>query len=305
MAAKRVRSARPRPASRGFRVLVANDGSEQGRAALAAATAFCWPAGARLHGVVVRDLRSIAPLPPSVVSAVDSATIELREATERALRRADPRAQVSRVDGAPAPAILAEARRIGARAIVVGSRGHGLFGRLLLGSTSRSIAREAGCAVLIVKGKLAAPHRILFASDGSETAGRAEALVAALSPPRGGRVTLLSVLDPIRTPSVGPLPASVRGALRAEAEELAKEGEAKARAALAAGARRLERAGWKTRVDVRRGLPLPTILGAMEDEPTNLLVLGARGTTGLRRVVLGSVAQGALDDAPVSILLVR
>jgi len=55
--------------------------------------------------------------------------------------------------GKPAPEILSLAREIGADLIVLGN--HGLTGieRMLLGSTSERVVREAGCSVEIVRPK--------------------------------------------------------------------------------------------------------------------------------------------------------
>ena len=54
-------------------------------------------------------------------------------------------------NGAPATETLALADKIGADLIVVGRRGLGRIGRLVLGSTSAKIALEAPCAVLTIK----------------------------------------------------------------------------------------------------------------------------------------------------------
>jgi len=52
------------------------------------------------------------------------------------------------VEGHPAEVLVAESRD--ASLVVVGSRGHGGFASLLLGSISHQVAQHAGCAVAIV-----------------------------------------------------------------------------------------------------------------------------------------------------------
>ena len=53
--------------------------------------------------------------------------------------------------GRPDQAILAEARRIRADAIVMGSHGHTSVGELLLGSTAHRVVQRAMIPVLLVR----------------------------------------------------------------------------------------------------------------------------------------------------------
>ena len=114
---------------------------------------------------------------------------------------------------------------------------------------------------------------------------------------------LLSVVEPIRLPSTGLLPSKMRAMVASEAAEIEKERLAAARRQLAAAQARLEQAGWRVRVEVRTGRPLDELLAAAH--AADALVLGARGVGAMERLLLGSVAEGAVSRAPVPVLVVR
>ena len=290
-------------AQRRFPVLVATDGSPSARAAAEAAIAFPWPRQSTGYGVIARGIPVLTEASAAVWEAlVDVARAEAQR-TQGRLRRRWPGAEVM-VTAAPAvPGILAEARKLGARAIVVGSRGLGSIGRMFLGSVGRAVVREARCSVLVVRGSARAPRRLLIGVDGSPHARQAVAFVAALPPPRGGRVRLLSVVEPIRLPSTGLLPSRMRAVVASEAAEIGNERLAAARRQLAAAQARLERAGWRVRIEVRTGRPLDELLAAAH--AADALVLGSRGVGAMERLLLGSVAEGAVSRAPVPVLVVR
>jgi nucleotide-binding universal stress UspA family protein len=290
--------------AREFRVVVATDGSAGGRAAVAVAATFPWPARARVLGVVARSRPPLAAeWPGPLWAAVDESLDRVAVAARRVLRGRWPTAEVVVLDKPPVEAILAEAR--GAAAIVVGSRGHGALGRLVLGSVSRDVVRKAACSTLVVKGQPEVVRRMVVGIDGSANARRAVDFVAGLPAPRGGQVILVRALEPMRIGSIGLMPAGVRGVL---AGQLAASREAQARAAqreLGAATAVLRRAGWSVRSAIRWGIPIEELLAASRASDAHVLVVGARGTGGVARMLLGSVAEGALSRSRVPVLIVR
>jgi nucleotide-binding universal stress UspA family protein len=157
------------------RILAATDGSEIGDRAVDAAAELAAKFGAELILVHVIAAASSAPLSgyrPSVrdllprhtalgeltrvenVSLPELLTDEadrlLEKAKARAAAKGAPHAQTEIRAGEPAEAIAALAREKAADAIVLGKRGLGRIGGLLLGSVSQKLVMQAPCAVLIV-----------------------------------------------------------------------------------------------------------------------------------------------------------
>jgi nucleotide-binding universal stress UspA family protein len=223
----------------------------------------------------------------------------------RTLRQRWADAEVVVVDAPVVQAIVERARRWRAQVIVLGSRGRGTLRSTLLGSVSREVVQQAHCPVLVARGKLRVPRRLLIGLDGSVRSRRAVGFVSRLQPSADGRVTLLAVVEPSRSPSIGRLPASIRAVLATELAALNRERLRLARREVSAAARRLTRAGWTVEKVVRRGLPLSELLKIASTNRADVIVVGARGAAGLTRALLGSVAEGTLAHAPVSVLIVK
>jgi nucleotide-binding universal stress UspA family protein len=61
----------------------------------------------------------------------------------------------------------------------------------------------------------------------------------------------------------------------------------------------------KVRYHVRGGDPFETILGATEDLMTDLVILATHGRTGVKRLVIGNVAEKIVRHAPCPVLTVK
>ena len=284
-----------------FRVIVATDGSSDARAAVTTAIHFPWPAGTRVRVVVARRTR--AEYRRSILlTALDRSAEIAADHARRALARRWPDVDVVIVDKAPVRAVLAEAERFRADAIIVGWRGHGAVRRVLMGSVSRGVVRGAQCAVLVVR-RLQRVRRIVVGLDRSPDASRALAFVDRLVPPDGGRVTLATAVTLTTMPS-----RRIALGAGALAREVRRTNTIRARTALKGlnrAAARLTRRGWDTRTALTTGEPLRDLLGAVTAARANLLVVGAKGSGRLRHLLLGSVAEGALNSSPVPVLVAR
>jgi nucleotide-binding universal stress UspA family protein len=290
---------------RGFTILIATDGSEQGTAAVHATANFPWPVRARVHGVVVRSQPIASEAPESVLADIERSQIGVATGARKILARRWPNAEVRLVDGQTVDAIVACAERVGARVIVLGSRGHGPIARLLVGSTSLGVLRHMSHAALVVRGRVRRVTRVVLGFDGSRSARHATALLSALEVPRGVQVTIVRVLEEARLPSLALLPASARQAIAAQAAAANAAERNKATRETRAAAAELRGAGFKVEIVLRTGAPLDELLAATKRARAQLLVLGARGHSRVERLLLGSVAEGALHRSPVSVLVVR
>ena len=145
---------------------------------------------------------------------------------------------------------------------------------------------------------------VVLAVDGSPHSRRAAAFAARLAPPAGGHVTVVSVVEPVHPPSMALMPPSMRGHIAGAAAELERARLDAGQRWAEAAVRTLEKGGWRAQASVRTGVPLAEILQAVNEARADLLVLGARGTGGLARVLLGSVTDGALRLSPVPVLVV-
>ncbi|MGH7322446.1 MAG: universal stress protein [Candidatus Rokuibacteriota bacterium] len=288
-----------------FRVLLATDGSPAARAAVAATLMFPWPEPTRVQCIVARKTRASGRRRARVADAPDRRLRRIVETVSRALARRWPDAEVAILDMSPLKAVLSQARRFKASVIVVGSRGHGALGRLLMGSVSRDVIRRARCPVLVVRGRPRALRSLLVGLDGSINAKRAARFVAGLEATQGGHVTLVRVVESTTVPSAALLPGGVRRALRREVAALNARQLARARRDVDRAATRLHAAGWIVRKMIRTGVPIRELLGAVKTTRAQALVVGARGGGAARRLLLGSVAAGALDRSPVPVLVVR
>jgi nucleotide-binding universal stress UspA family protein len=138
-------------------VLVAHDGSAQGRAAVRTAVRYAAALGKPVTAVRAWTI-STAPRPSTAAPGYMPPFEDFEAATLAALdvdlapirdEHPDVRITAAVVHGSPAEKLIDASAH--ADLIVVGSRGHGGFAGLLLGSVSEQVVRHAKCPVLVDK----------------------------------------------------------------------------------------------------------------------------------------------------------
>jgi nucleotide-binding universal stress UspA family protein len=132
-------------------IVVGVDQSTEAKAALRFALQEAQFRGARLLAVHAIDPFSTYPSLAVDVSAVHGAAAQLLEDATSDVNGEGDGVKIERrvVEGAPGAVLVEESRE--ADLLVVGSRGHGGFVGLLLGSVSQQCAHHAKCPVVIVR----------------------------------------------------------------------------------------------------------------------------------------------------------
>jgi nucleotide-binding universal stress UspA family protein len=156
-----------------LRVLcVAFDGSPESQAALDLAGGLAEAAEATLRVVAVHEPFTPGTAAVAPMGALDVGAVTQREAMERRLHEvvaALPgtlRAKGLLLKGQAAEELLAETE-LGVDLLVMGSRGHGPLGRVLLGGVSAKVVRSAPCPVLVMPRSAADQRRPLTARAGT------------------------------------------------------------------------------------------------------------------------------------------
>lgn len=243
---------------------------------------------------------------PSVayhVAALPTLEREMRERGEQILSAATQRRPAgseidctsSLVDGTPSKVLIDASSR--ADMVVVGSRGHGGFAGLVLGSVSGHVASHAACAVTIVRAA-ANPEssRIVIGVDFSEAGQAALARGFRMAEERGAPVTAIHTWRDIS--DSGP---SIPHPLTADVVERTEHEERQLSEAIA------DWQGKHPRVPVTQEVIPGHAARVLADasERAAALVVGSRGRGAFTGMLLGSTSQSLLHRARCSVVVAR
>jgi nucleotide-binding universal stress UspA family protein len=204
-------------------------------------------------------------------------------------------------DGRPADVLLQAAMDPPADLVVVGNRGLGVAASAMMGSVSATLVDQAPCPVLVARGR--AVSRILLATDGSQSSEHIPAVLAAWKVFTQAPIDVLAV-NPARV--AGGSSGTATWVLQGEVRSLdAGHDVDRYRICADEMAARLVRAGWRAEPRVRHGDPAHEIQVAAAESGADLIILGSRGLSGLRRLLLGSVAHDVLLHSRASVLVMR
>jgi nucleotide-binding universal stress UspA family protein len=196
---------------------------------------------------------------------------------------------------APAWGIIKRAEEWKADLIVLGSHGRSAFGRVILGSVSHAVVREAPCSVRIVRGHIGAryaPVRLAIGFDASADAEAAVQAVAERAWPAGSLARLVTAID-------GRLSAAVPLVRRAAKQQTWMH------RMIEDPVERLRAAGLTVSTVVKLGDPRNVLLAEARRWEADTVFVGARGVRGIRRFLLGSVSTAVAMQGPCPVEVVR
>jgi nucleotide-binding universal stress UspA family protein len=210
--------------------------------------------------------------------------------------------------GEPDEEIVAAARR-GVEMIAMASHGRGAVGRAIFGSVADRVARTASVPILILRTPDEdADHsvvvtRIVVPLDGSQIAERALPVASELARKLAAPVHVVRAVDAAVTL---PMASGVFGAgpvVGAEVtDQIWEEAESDARSTVTAAVSRLRADGIDASGATLNGSPYYAISEATQ--PGDLLILTSHGRGGVRRWLLGSVAEKLVREANAPVMLV-
>ncbi|OBH50878.1 universal stress protein UspA [Mycobacterium mantenii] len=237
------------------------------------------------------------PYPESLVTSLED---EGKKAIMHAMKIADEAMPADRkvpigrelVYSAPVPALLKMSDT--AEMIVVGSSGHGLLARGVLGSVSSTVVRHANCPVAVLRDEeLPDPRNgyVLLGTDGSPASELATEIAFDEASRRGVDLVAIHAWSDTAVTEIF------------EAEWPAVEGEAQRSLAESL-------AGWQERypdVAVHRLVARDRAARHLIDkaEGAQLVVVGSHGRGGLASMLLGSVSNTVLHSVRVPVIVAR
>lgn len=249
-----------------------------------------------LGRIGVETFHLVTVVPANVHSGMPGMNFEERrrrglERYRTVMERAGFEVETHVVRGTPHRRINGVAEAVHADLTIVGSRGKSPLENRVIGSTARNLARTTVVPLLVNRIERAADEpevvrehlfrRMLYATDFSENADRAFDAFSSLRH-AAEEATLVHVESPKDADAADDDPAERLSSL----------------------AETLENWGVEARTEIRRGDPATEILAAEEAANATAILLGSRGRSRLRRLLLGSVSEEIVARAAGNVYLV-
>ena len=278
------------------KILVAIDGSESSRNALLQAFRFavdekCWitvtsvvpPYDGEVETIGVKDIRAALRKP------CEDALQDAREFAEQ------ERALIKTVceEGEAHERIVDLADAENCDLIIVGRRGLRPVERMLVGRvTARVIGHSQRDVLVVPNGTTVGWKTIVLATDGSKYSSVATERAIAFAKSYGGELKVLSVVD-------------IPSEFYAEAPEAVEDLVRKAKEYVAGVKKQAAAAGVSAETFVGEAEAYQAVNNLAREQKADMIVIGSHGRTGLRRLLMGSVAETVIGYAPCPVLVVK
>jgi len=177
--------------------------------------------------------------------------------------------------------------------IVMGRRGQNRIERALVGSSTARVIGYSHTDILVVPNDTAVGwKKILVATDGSRFSQAAVEKAIDFASSYGGELIIISVVD---------VPAEFYG----EAPEAWDRLVEKAHDHLKKAKQQAENSGIKCSTMVKEAETWQAIIEVAGTVKADTIVIGSHGKTGLKRLLMGSVAEKVIGYAPCPVLVVK
>jgi nucleotide-binding universal stress UspA family protein len=292
-----------------MRVLLATDFMSPADIALALVRSLRLPASSHIRVVhAIEPITTVAVFAPGALLQISEESMRegRRLAGLAASTALSPGVTVHAAvgEGRAAGVILDECESFDPDLLVVGTRGRGGISTAVLGSVSAELVDRAPCPVLVARKPTLS--NLILAEDGSPDAIAGAALFADQPVLAAAQLHVVSVVD-APFPYVLADPTGTTTGVEAFKEYEAALPMLREKHAAYARERAdsLRRLGIAATWEQREGDAAYELVAAARERKADCIVIGSRGQTGLRRLLMGSVARGVLFDAPCSVLITR
>lgn len=307
---------------RAMRILIAYDGSECAKAALEDLKQAGFPDPVEALVISVADV-FLPPIgsmemsiPESFATQAELSQTLSKEMVKKACAFAEEAAKNLRLSfplwnvlaegfaDSPAWGILKKAEEWKPDLAVVGAHGLPATGRLILGSISQKIATEAPCSVRIVHAKpeeVDSPPRLVIGLDGSSFAYEALNEVASRSWKKATAVHLITAVDPRMMTAV----FSSEKALRKWIGNTEDRGRRWMDRLTEDAVKKLSAKGLIVTSLSKEGDPKKVLLEEAERWGADCIFVGARGLSGVKHFLTGSVSAALAARAHCTVEIVR
>jgi nucleotide-binding universal stress UspA family protein len=286
-------------------IILAVDGSEHAIAATKLVQDLPLPADGSITVLAVlvpRDASSHASLEKAM------------EETKKMLKDIKPPVSTELLTGYPAEQISEFAAKNVPDLIILGAKGRRATLGILLGGVVQQIVEYAEDPVLVVRAPYDGLKRILLVTDGSVHSQRATRYLGRFPVPELAEVVVMHVLPPLPTPALiarswpagseamAPVPSyETESMLAKQAEDEERQGKVLLEDTL----RTLADFGIEASSVLMRGDAATEIIEYVNHNDIDLIVVGSRGLSQMRRLLLGSLSRKLVHYASCSVLIVK